>query len=138
MEDYTLMQYDAAGETEACAVAAQSDGYARFQPPQVSIHIPRGRRKCYWLVVQIPGTFQLAIAFACAPLLSVVCISIAIHISVHEISNTLQCEEEDVGECFAVLGQWSPFLHPNPPLLRSIDQMSALPSLHLISSHRFC
>jgi hypothetical protein len=77
MENYILMQYDAVGETETCAVAEQSDGYPGFQQLEVSIHISRRRWKCYWLVVH-PDAFQ-SMSFAFAPLLSVMCISIAIH-----------------------------------------------------------
>lgn len=78
MKDDTLMQYDALGETETCAVTAQSDGFTGFQQLGVSIHISGHRRKCYWLVVHLDA-FQSSINFAFAPLLSVMCISIAIH-----------------------------------------------------------
>ena len=55
-----------------------------------------------------------------------------------KFSNTPLCEGEGVGECFAVLGQWSPFLRPSRQLLRSIDAMSAFGLSHPISSYRFC
>jgi hypothetical protein len=72
------MQCDAAGKTETCAVAEQSEKYPRFQQLEVSIYIPRRRRTCYWLVVH-PDAFHSSVGFALAPLLSVVCISTAIH-----------------------------------------------------------
>lgn len=55
-----------------------------------------------------------------------------------KFSNTPLCEGEGVGECFAVLGQWSPFLRPSRQLLRSIDAMSAFGLSRPISSYRFC
>lgn len=76
--NYSLMLYDALGETETCAVAMQSRRFAGFQQLEVSIHIPGHRRKCYWLVVHADA-LQSSISFAFAPLLSVMCISIEIH-----------------------------------------------------------
>lgn len=78
VKDFILMQYDAAGKTETCTVAEQSDEYSGFQRLEVSIHIPGRRWKRYWLVVH-PDAFHSSIGLALAPLLSVICISIAIH-----------------------------------------------------------
>jgi len=67
MEDFVLTQCNAAGKTETCAVAEESDECTGFQQLEVPIHTPRHRWKCYRLVVH-PDAFHSSVGFALAPL----------------------------------------------------------------------